>query len=103
MKFNKTRFVVTTLAICSAGALLGSISSTIAWYQFSTRVSAVFLGASTGEQSNLRLRIKGTDNWNNDLTYHDVNDYLASVDKGQQITPITSGFMDATVKCQNHY
>lgn len=95
MKFNKTRFVVTTLAICSAGALLGSISSTIAWYQFSTRVSAVFLGASTGEQSNLRLRIKGTDNWNNDLTYHDVNDYLASVDKGQQITPITSGFMDA--------
>ena len=95
MKFNKTRFVVTTLAICSAGALLGSISSTIAWYQFSTRVSAVFLGASTGEQSNLRLRIKGTENWTTDLTYHDVNDYLASIHKGQKITPITSGFMDA--------
>ena len=95
MKFNKTRFVVTTLAICSAGALLGSISSTIAWYQFSTRVSAVFLGASTGEQSNLKLRIKGTDNWTTDLTYHDVNDYLASIHKGQKITPITSGFMDA--------
>ena len=95
MKINKTRFVVTTLAICSAGALLGSISSTIAWYQFSTRVSAVFLGASTGEQSNLRLRIKGTDNWTTDLTYRDVNDYLASVHKGQKITPITSGFMDA--------
>ena len=95
MKINKTKFVVATLAICSSAALIGSISSTIAWYQYSTRVSAVFLGASAGENSNLRLRIKGTNKWVSDVTYRDVNNYLASVDKGQNVIPITSGAMDA--------
>ncbi len=95
MKFNKVKFVVAALSMCCGAALLGSISSTIAWYQFTTRVSAVIVGASTGEKSNLKIRIKGTNNWNSDLTFHDINEYLASVNKGQQITPITSGFMNA--------
>lgn len=95
MKINKVKFVGTALAICCSAALIGSITNTIAWYQFSTRASAVYLGASTGKNSKLRLRIKGTDKWITDLTYRDVNDYLASVNKGLKITPITSGFMGA--------
>ena len=95
MKFNKVKFVVATLSMCCGAALVGSISSTIAWYQFTTRVSAVILGASTGEKSNLKLRIKGTEQWNTDLTFRDVQEYLASINKGQKITPITSGFMNA--------
>lgn len=95
MKFNKVNFVVTALSMCCGAALLGSVSSTIAWYQFTTRVSAVIVGASTGEKSNLRIRIKGTENWNTDLTFRDIEEYLASVSKSQRITPITSGFMNA--------
>ena len=95
MKFNKVDFVVAALSMCCGAALLGSVSSTIAWYQFTTRVSAVIVGASTGEKSNLRIRIKGTENWNTDLTFRDIEEYLASVNKSQRITPITSGFMNA--------
>ena len=95
MKFNKTKFVVTALTACSVAALAGSISSTIAWYQYSTRVSAVYLGASAGSKGNLRIRIKGTNNWTNDLTYLDVADYLRLHNKGQLVTPITSGPMNA--------
>lgn len=95
MKINKVKFVVTALSICSAAALVGSISSTIAWYQFSTRISAVFLGASTGKNANLKLRIKGTNGWTSDLTYRDVNNYLSSINKGQDVVPITSGVMGA--------
>ena len=95
MKFNKTKFVVTALIACSTAALAGSVSSTIAWYQYSTRVSAVYLGASAGTQGNLKLRIKGTNNWTTDLTYLDVADYLRTQNKGQLITPITSGPMNA--------
>lgn len=94
MRFNKVRFVVTTLAICSSAALIGSISSTIAWYQYSTRVSAVYLGASAGANGNLKLRIKGTKNWISDLSYRDVEEYLYNTNKGQLIQPITSGSMD---------
>ena len=81
MKINKIKFVVTTLGVCSAIAMIGSVSSTIAWYQFSTRTSAAFLGASAGTSGNLKLRIKGTNSWLNDLTYHDIDDYLKSINK----------------------
>ena len=104
MRINKTKFVVTALITCSTAALVGSISSTIAWYQYSTRVSAVYLGASAGARGNLRLRIKGTNNWINDLTYLDVADYLREQNKGQLITPITSGPMNAddAIKTDNN-
>ena len=95
MKFNKTNFVVAALSMCCGAALIGSISSTIAWYQFTTRVTAVLVGASTGEKSNLKIRIKGANAWNTDLTFRDIDEYLASVNKGQKVTPITSGPMNA--------
>ena len=95
MKFNKTKFVVTALIACSTAALVGSVSNTIAWYQYSTRVSAVYLGASAGTQGNLKIRIKGSNSWTTDLTHLDVADYLRDQNKGQLITPITSGPMNA--------
>ena len=55
MPINKTNFVVAALITCSVAALAGSISSTIAWYQYSTRVSAVYLGTSAGSKGNLFL------------------------------------------------
>ena len=95
MKINKVKFVVATLTACSIAALAGSVSSTIAWYQYSTRVSAVYLGASAGSKGNLKIRIKGTSEWINDLTYKDIADYLSAENKGQLVTPITSGPMNA--------
>lgn len=95
MQINKTKFIVAALITCSTAALLGSVSSTIAWYQYSTRVSAVYLGASAGAKGNLRIRIKGTDTWMNDLTHVDVAEYLSAQHIGQLVTPITSGPMNA--------
>ena len=104
MKINKTKFVVTALITCSTAALAGSISSTIAWYQYSTRATAIYLGASAGTKGNLKLRIKGTDTWITDLTYKDVENYLASENKGQLVLPITSGPMNAddAIKTNNN-
>ena len=95
MKINKIKFVATALITCSIAALAGSISSTIAWYQYSTRATAVYLGASAGTKGNLKIRIKGTNIWLTDLTYKDVANYLADQNKGQLVTPITSGPMNA--------
>ena len=95
MKINKIKFVATALITCSTAALAGSISSTIAWYQYSTRVTAIYLGASAGTKGNLKVRIKGTNTWLTDLTYKDVANYLAAENTGQLVTPITSGPMNA--------
>lgn len=104
MKINKIKFIVATLITCSTAALLGSVTNTIAWYQYSTRVSAVYLGASAGAKGNLRIRIKGTDTWLNDLTHVDVANYLSEQHIGQKITPITSGPMNAddAIKTNNN-
>ena len=71
MLFNKQKIVVTALSIGFGAALIGSISSTIAWYQYSTRATAIYLGTSAGGKGNLKLRIKGSSNssWTSDLTY----------------------------------
>ena len=95
MKISNAKSVFAALIICSTAALAGSISSTIAWYQYSTRVTAIYLGASAGTKGNLKLRIKGSDQWLSDLTYRDVADYLSNNNKGQYIAPITSGPMNA--------
>ena len=95
MQINKAKYIVAVLIACSTAALVGSISSTVAWYQYSSKVSAVYLGASAGTKGNLFLRVKGTNRWTNDLTHIDVADYLRSHNKGQLVTPITSGPMNA--------
>ena len=93
MKKGLNRIVVPTLAICLGAALAGSISGTVAWYQYSTRVSAAYLGTSAGTAGNLKLRIKGTNNWVNSLTKDDIATYLSDNSLGQNIIPITAGNM----------
>ena len=100
MKKGLKRVIVPTLSICLGAAIVGSISGTVAWYQYSTRVSAAYLGTSAGTAGNLKLRIKGTntatnDAWVNSLTKDDISAYLESKGLGEKIIPITAGNLDA--------
>ena len=64
MKTNsKKKIVVSALAIAMGAALVGSISGSVAWYQYSTRVSAAVAGTSAGTSRNLQVKqiISGTD------------------------------------------
>lgn len=96
MKKGLQKIVVPTLAICLGAALAGSISGTVAWYQYSTRASAAYLGTSAGTAGNLKLRIKGTntatdDKWSNGLSKDAIKGYLEDKGLGQDIIPITAG------------
>lgn len=96
MKKGLQKIVVPTLAICLGAAIVGSISGTVAWYQYSTRASAAYLGTSAGTAGNLKLRIKGTntvddEKWTNSLTKEAISGYLATQEIGENITPITAG------------
>lgn len=98
MKKGLHKFVIPTLSICLGAAIVGSISGTVAWYQYSTRVSAAYLGTSAGTSGNLKIRIQGTDTdtdekWTTSLTYGQISDYLAEKGFGDDIMPITSGNM----------
>ena len=108
MKKGLHRIVIPTLSICLGAAIVGSISGTVAWYQYSTRVSAAYLGTSAGTAGNLKLRIKGTntdtdDKWTTSLTHDAISDYLAHEGIGQEILPITGGNIgeDDAIKTYN--
>ena len=60
MKINKTKITITTLALAMGAALAGSISGSVAWYQYSTRAAAQIAGTSAGTEGRLQIK-KSTD------------------------------------------
>ena len=62
MKINKTKLAVTTLAIAMGAALAGSISGSVAWYQYSTRASATLTGTAAGTSRELQIK-EGSGEW----------------------------------------
>ena len=89
---KKNRIIIPALSLLVGVALAGSVSGTIAWYQYSTRANAAYLGVSTGTTGNLQLRLNGGE-WLTRLTKSDVDSYLASANKATNVKPITSGNM----------
>lgn len=97
MKIKKKSIIIPAFALLIGASLAGSISGTVAWYQFSTRASAAYVGVSGGTVGNLKIRLGTTaenKEWLTRLTFDDVADYLASSDYGSKVIPITSGAMD---------
>ena len=88
--------IIIPAAMLAVGvALVGSVSSTLAWYQYSTKAQAAFIGTSVGQSEN--LEIKTADNkWSTNLKASDVN-ALAGIDNNhpKKIIPITPAFTDA--------
>ena len=104
MKKNLSKVIVPTLAIALGAALAGSISGTVAWYQYSTRVNVAYIGTSVGLSQNLQVKIKGYGNWQTNLTHQDISSYLATqvihdqVKMGDAVQPITFAGMNETDK-----
>ena len=102
MKIKKRSIIIPAFALLIGASLAGSISGTVAWYQYSTRVNAAYVGVSGGTSGNLQMRIKdgnyGQDgDWITRLSVSDIQTYLLSAantnEYGRNIIPITSGDM----------
>ena len=79
--YNAKKVVVSVLALAMGAGIAGSISGSIAWYQYSTRTTAQLQGVSAGTTRNLQLRIKknglgAEEGWLQDLSVEDLNTYL---------------------------
>ena len=94
----KKKIIVSALALAIGTGLAGSVTSTIAWYQYSTRTNAALVGVAGGVKGNLKMRIKKADQadnvgWTNKILKEDMATYLAAENSGTDIVPITSGNM----------
>ena len=92
MKLNK-RIIVPALALLAGASLAGSVTGTIAWYQYSTRANASYIGTSAGTVGNLQIRLPGGE-WENQIRTDDVLAYLTAQGIGQEVEPVTPGNLD---------
>ena len=96
MKLNKNKIIVSALALVIGTSLAGSVTGTLAWYQYSTRANVSFIGQSSGISGNLQMRFKGeTDTkWRTRITWQEMAAQLAANNYADDIVPITFGEMD---------
>ena len=98
MKIKKKSIIIPAFALLIGASLAGSISGTVAWYQYSTRVNAAYVGVAGGTSGNLQMRIRqdgqaADANWKTRFTYSEIETYLGTTAYGSDIIPVTSGDM----------
>ena len=96
----KKKIIIPALALMIGVGLAGSITSTAAWYQYSTRTNAAYIGASGGAVGNLNMRIRqdgqGADEgWTTFLPKETIRSYLTQEGYGTNIQPITPAVPEA--------
>jgi len=89
MKINK-KLIVSSLASAMGLSIVGAITGTVAWYQYSTRSTVAMIGVSAKTAANLQIKV-GDGEYKADLTVADINTYLADQSKNANLSPVTSG------------
>ena len=88
---NIKKVVVSTMALAMGAALAGSISGTVAWYQYSTRATAAFVGSSAHCTHSLQVSKTAMDNdWHTDMLSADII-AAATAHNGSKFSPVTPG------------
>lgn len=79
---NKKKIIVSTLALAMGAALAGSISGSVAWYQYSTRAAVQFTGTSAGTEGRLQVKVGSTGAYAQTVKLSDGEDYRPISGKG---------------------
>ena len=104
MKMNKKSIIVPALALAMGAALAGSISGTVAWFQYSTRAQAAFIGTSAHCSEMLEIKSLGptATDYKSELDSSEVKNMSGY---GTDLQPISSGAytLDAAIAPANFY
>lgn len=103
MKLNR-KIIIPAATLLIGLALAGSATSTIAWYQYSTRTNVAYIGTSTGTKGNLQVRVKkdglgAEDGWTTNLGYDEIGTFL----NNKKIAPITTGGFEKDAALDKFY
>ena len=88
MKMNKNKILVSTLALAMGAGLAGSVSGTMAWFQYSTRVQAAYIGSSAHCSEALEVSADDGANWSTELRNTTMQ---ANKVGGTKLEPISTG------------
>lgn len=95
MKMNK-KLLVSAMSVAMAAGVVGSISGTVAWYQYSTKATMSLMATSIGCDQNLKIAVGGdtapalnSANWKNEITSTDIT--AATSNDLTKFAPVTTG------------
>ena len=88
MKMNK--IIIPAAALAMGVALVGSVSSTLAWYQYSTKAQAAYIGTSVGQSENLEIQRKDS-KWVSNLPSAEVEKLAGADIAPKNLIPVTPG------------
>ena len=104
MKNLNKKIIVPTLALAMGACLAGSISGTVAWFQYSTRAQAAFIGTSAHCSEMLEIKSLGptATAFKTELSSSEVNNMSGY---GTDLQPISSGAytLDDAIAPANFY
>ena len=89
---NSKKIIISTLALAMGSALAGSISGSVAWYQYSTRAAAIINGTSAGTSRDLLIREKtdgDTETFAHSVTFENA-DYTPVTPKTIESNAVTA-------------
>lgn len=89
MKTNNKKLIVGALGLLAGAGLVGSLSGSVAWYQYSTRATMSYMGTSVHCTEALQISLDGT-NWYSDLTSAQII-AAAGTHTGMKLQPVTEG------------
>ena len=100
----KKKIIVSALSLAIGAGLAGSITSTAAWYQYSTKTQAALVGLAGGVKGNLQMRIRDDGQsldagWTTRINKTEMAAFLGA----KKIVPITSGNMDRNDPVPNDF
>lgn len=83
------KILVSALALAMGAGLAGSISGTMAWYQYATRAQVSYIGTTAHCSELLQISVDGGTNWKNEFKTSDLSGNTTA--SGTHFVPVTSG------------
>ena len=90
-KMISKKLIVSALSTTMGVSLVGAISGTVAWYQYSTRSTVSYVGTSVATSENLLVSLTENGTYHNDIGHSEVASALQS---HTELAPVTTGAME---------
>jgi hypothetical protein len=113
MKANNNRkrnALVAAFGVLTGMSVIGSVAGTVAWYQYSTRSTANYVGTSTACTEKLQMTLGTVDansTWKSDFSSKDVLNYLKNTagygEKAGLVSPVTNPGLGKNDKLGDFY
>ena len=81
------KIIIPSFVLLIGGSLAGTVSSTVAWFQYATRAQVAYVGGLSHCSSLLQISVDDGAHWGNDYYQNDMASHI----QGNKLNPITTG------------